>query len=104
MIDFWGVGYDVAERMGLLPILHEDGYRLEEVRLLDASGKRIAGFDANLFQVASKGRFVSLLRGDLAHRIYELVGGEIETIFADSITALSEDATGVAVTFEHAPP
>ena len=29
MIDFWGVGYDVAERMGLLPILHEDGYRLE---------------------------------------------------------------------------
>ena len=104
MIDFWGVGYDVAERMGLLPILHEDGYRLEEVRLLDASGKRIAGFDANLFQVASKGRFVSLLRGDLAHRIYELVDGEIETIFADSITALSEDAAGVTVSFEHAPP
>ena len=104
MIDFWGVGYDVAERMGLLPILHEDGYRLGEVRLLDASGKRIAGFDANLFQVASKGRFVSLLRGDLAHRIYELVDGEIETIFADSITALSEDAAGVTVSFEHAPP
>ncbi len=28
MIDFWGVGYDVAEKMGLLPQLHRVGYKI----------------------------------------------------------------------------
>src|SRR5919201_1274833 len=88
MIDFWGVGYDVAERMGLLPVLCEDGYRLEEVRLVDAAGRRVAGFDARVFRSASNNRFVSLLRGDLARRIYELVAGEVVTLFADSIAAM----------------
>jgi 2-polyprenyl-6-methoxyphenol hydroxylase-like FAD-dependent oxidoreductase len=26
IIDFWGVGYDVAERMGILPSLFQEGY------------------------------------------------------------------------------
>lgn len=104
MIDFWGVGYDVAERMELLPALQADGYRLEEVRLVDTAGRRVAGLDASVFESASNGRFLSILRGDLAHRIFERVSGKVETIFADRIVALSEDATGVAVTFEHAPP
>jgi 2-polyprenyl-6-methoxyphenol hydroxylase-like FAD-dependent oxidoreductase len=104
MIDFWGVGYDVAERMGLLPALQEDGYRIEEVRIVNAAGKRLAYLDAGIFGAASGGRFLSIPRGDLAHRIYELVDGRAETIFADSITALTEDDTGVTATFEHAVP
>ncbi|HEU4628951.1 MAG TPA: FAD-binding domain [Gemmatimonadaceae bacterium] len=104
MIDFWGVGYDVAERMGLLPTLRRDGYRLGEVRLVDAAGRRIAGFDARVFDAASQGRYFSLLRWDLARRIYELVDGRVETIFGDSVAALHEDVTGVEVTFAHAPP
>ncbi|HEX6965483.1 MAG TPA: FAD-binding domain [Gemmatimonadaceae bacterium] len=104
MIDFWGVGYDVAERMGLLPALRADGYRLEEVRLVDASGKRLAHLDANVFQSASNGRFLSILRGDLAHRIYERVAGDVEMIFGDTITALDDDASGMTAAFEHAPP
>lgn len=104
MIDFWGVGYDVAERMGLLPVLHRDGYRLEEVRVVNSSGRRIAGFDARVFQAASNGRFVSLLRGDVAQRVYELVEGRMATMFFDSIAALNEDPTGIAVRFEDARP
>jgi 2-polyprenyl-6-methoxyphenol hydroxylase-like FAD-dependent oxidoreductase len=104
MIDFWGVGYDVAERMDLLPALREDGYRLEEVRLVNSSGRRVGGFDARVFAAAAGGRFTSLLRGDLAHRIYELVADRTEMIFSDSIAALDEDPSGVAVRFESAPP
>ncbi|HEX5437031.1 MAG TPA: FAD-binding domain [Gemmatimonadaceae bacterium] len=103
MIDFWGVGYDVAERMGLRPTLHEDGYHLEEVRLVDASGTCVVSVDAGVFRTASSGRFLSILRGDLARRLYHCVSGAAETIFADSIAALDEDGTGVTVTFEHAP-
>lgn len=104
MIDFWGIGYNVAERMGLLPALQRDGYRLEEVRLVNASGQRVSGFDARVFQAASHGRYTSLLRGDLAHDIYELVAEQVETIFDDSIAALHEETADVAVTFERTPP
>jgi 2-polyprenyl-6-methoxyphenol hydroxylase-like FAD-dependent oxidoreductase len=103
MIDFWGVGYDVAERMGLLPRLREDGYRIREVRLVNASGKRVAGFDADVMRDVSEGRFLSLLRGDLARRVHELVADRVGMLFGDSIAALEQDARGVTVTFEHAP-
>ena len=28
VIDFWGLGYEIAERMGVLPELRERGYRM----------------------------------------------------------------------------
>lgn len=104
MIDFWGVGYDVAERMNLLPILEADSYRLEELRLVDASGRRIGGFDARVFRTATRGRFLSLLRGDLALRLYELVEDRIDVIFGDTIGSLDEDNDGVHVRFERSLP
>jgi 2-polyprenyl-6-methoxyphenol hydroxylase-like FAD-dependent oxidoreductase len=103
MIDLWGVGYDVAEGMGLLSQFLRDGYRVREVRLVNGSGKRVAGFDADVLRAVSEGRFLSLLRGDLAGRLYQLVADRVETIFGDSIASLEQDADGVTVSFEHAP-
>ena len=37
VVDFWGVGYDIAERMGLLPTVRELGYQVREVRSLKNS-------------------------------------------------------------------
>lgn len=99
VIDFWGAGYDVAERMHLLPAIEHDGYHIREVRLVDANGSRVAGFDARLFRTATHDRFTSLLRGDLARRLYEAVPTEVETIFGDSIETLAEDSSGVTVSF-----
>jgi len=116
IMDFWGVGYDVAERMDLVPTLRRVGYHLEEVRIVDARGHRVAGFRTNAFDAATGGRYLSILRGDLAAAIFERIarrGGElvaardseaVETIFDDSITRLEQDDDGVDVTFEHAPP
>ena len=44
IIDFWGLGFDVADRMGLLPQIRRLGYMAQEVRIVNANGKRIAGF------------------------------------------------------------
>jgi 2-polyprenyl-6-methoxyphenol hydroxylase-like FAD-dependent oxidoreductase len=104
MIDFWGVGYDVAERMGILPDINRDGYRIEQLELVDASGQCITTVDAHVFQAASNGRFLSLLRGDLARRIYNCIDARVETIFGDTIATLNQDADGVDITFEHAAP
>ena len=28
IIDFWGLGFDIAEKMGILPALRQNGYRI----------------------------------------------------------------------------
>jgi 2-polyprenyl-6-methoxyphenol hydroxylase-like FAD-dependent oxidoreductase len=100
MIDFSGVGYDVAERMNLLPALSRDAYRIDEGRLVNRRGRVISTVDGQLFQSATKGRFISVLRGDLARHVYSTIEGKIETIFADSIRSIRQDRDGVDVTFE----
>ena len=103
LIDFWGVGYDVAERMGLGPALREIGYQVSEVRIVNELGHRVAGFDAGIFRAATHDRYLSLTRGDLAHAIFETIADEVETIFGDSVTGLEEDGSGVTVRFGHSP-
>ncbi len=41
VMDFWGVGFDVAERMQLVPQLEQAGYRVREVRIVNDEGKRV---------------------------------------------------------------
>jgi 2-polyprenyl-6-methoxyphenol hydroxylase-like FAD-dependent oxidoreductase len=103
VIDFWGVGYDVAERMGLISTLREVGYSLREVRIVDELGRRIAGFDGNAFQGATRGRYLSIMRGDLAQAIYSRIDAEVEAMFGDTITVLEQDDNGVTVGFRHGP-
>ena len=35
IMDFWGVGFDVAERMQLIPQLRQTGYNVSELRIVD---------------------------------------------------------------------
>ena len=103
LIDFWGTGYDIAERMGLLPQLQRAGYMIEKLKLVGASGERVGGFSARVFQAATYGRYVSLARGDLATSIYRIIEGRIETLFGERITSLTEGRGTIHVTFERAP-
>lgn len=103
-IDFWGLGFDIAERMEILTDLKRDGYNIKEVRIVNARGRRIGGFDVDIFRAATHGRYVTIPRTDLAKSIYRKIDGRCETIFGDSIAGLRQDAHGVDVTFEHAAP
>jgi 2-polyprenyl-6-methoxyphenol hydroxylase-like FAD-dependent oxidoreductase len=97
MIDFWGVGYDVADRMGLLPKIRETGYDLAEVRYLDARGRTAATISARTLSRELGDRFTSLPRGDLASILHQSVADEAETVFDDSIAALSDLGGAVGV-------
>jgi 2-polyprenyl-6-methoxyphenol hydroxylase-like FAD-dependent oxidoreductase len=101
MIDFWGVGFDVAERMQLIPRLRDAGYLIDRVKFIDECGRMRSGFDAEMLRRTLGNRFFSLPRGDLARAIFETCSEKIETIFGDTITAVREDAAGVDVQFEH---
>jgi len=100
VIDFWGAGFDIAERMRLSEEIKNSGYRVQEVRIVNEEGERVAGFPAAAFTRATRGRFTSLPRGDLASAIFRRVQDHAETIFGDSISSIEQSATAVHVTFE----
>ena len=44
VMDFWGVGYTIAERMGILPAVREAGYDVQEIRFVDDDGDKRGGY------------------------------------------------------------
>ncbi|OBF59331.1 hypothetical protein A5787_21855 [Mycobacterium sp. 852002-50816_SCH5313054-b] len=101
VVDFWGGGYTVAERMGLAPELHAAGYEVQELRLVDRNSRKVGGFSTELFRRNLDGRFATLPRGDLAAMIYRSIDDHVETLFGESVSAIAQDNAGVRVTFEH---
>ncbi len=100
VVDFWGAGFDVAERMGIVPRLREEGYRFREAREVSKSGRRIAHFDpVHVIEGAAAGRYVTVGRSDLARTIYEAMDGAVETIFDDTVESLTDDGDRVLVRF-----
>src|SRR5215475_5927711 len=73
VIDFWGLGYDIAERMGLLPEINRNGYHAREMRIVDDLGRRSAGFGTRVFTELTGGRYVTLQRSELSRLLFEKV-------------------------------
>lgn len=104
MIDFWGVGYDVSERMDLTDELRSRGYFVDEVRFVNARGEKIGGMQLESLRTLLNGRFFSILRGDLAHALYDRISGDAELIFGDTVTSIDERAGDVLVEFQRNRP
>ncbi|MEM1058183.1 MAG: FAD-binding domain [Verrucomicrobiota bacterium] len=95
-VDFWGVGYDVAEKMGLLPTLQARSYQPAELRLVNAEGKRRASLDLQAFKSLTDGRAISILRSDLAVSLFEACE-DIPSRFGLPVTACRQTDQGVEV-------
>ncbi len=104
LVDFWGAGFAVAESMGIVPRLMRDGYRIQELREVDASGKKITSLDPGRVVDKVGGRYVSIARSDLAAAICDALGDDVETIFGDTVEALDDDGHRVRVDFTHRSP
>jgi 2-polyprenyl-6-methoxyphenol hydroxylase-like FAD-dependent oxidoreductase len=100
VIDFWGVGYRVAQRMGIESAVREAGYQVGELRSVDDAGRARSKLDTDVFQRVAGGRFTSLPRGDLAALVYATIEGRVEAMFGDSIARIDEHDAGVRVAFE----
>ena len=99
LVDFWGAGFDVAERMGVVPELRRRGHHFTEARAVAASGKTIGSFGPSTI-MGSDDRYVSIGRSVLAEVVYEALEGHVETVFGDTVGALEDDGDHVHVTFE----
>ena len=104
MIDFWGVGYRIAKLMGIEDRIRSAGYPVQSVCSVGAGGDVKAELGIDAFRGMIGDDFISLPRGDVAAAIYETINEKVETIFADTITAIDEHSDSVHVAFaSHTP-
>jgi 2-polyprenyl-6-methoxyphenol hydroxylase-like FAD-dependent oxidoreductase len=103
VVDFWGIGYDIAEQMGILGEIRALGYQVREVRYVDRRGRRSGGFDVDVFDRMTDGRFTTVRRSDISATIYRAIQGSVETIFGDSLAHVDDVGDCVRVGFDHAP-
>jgi 2-polyprenyl-6-methoxyphenol hydroxylase-like FAD-dependent oxidoreductase len=101
-IDVRGAALKVAERMGMLDEVRQARTQMRGMSVLDPDGNEIMRDTEGTY---SGGRFengdVELLREDLAQLLYERTHEEVEYVFDDSITSISDDGR---VTFENGAP
>ncbi|WP_219459861.1 FAD-dependent oxidoreductase [Nonomuraea rhizosphaerae] len=92
MIDFYGAGHEVMERMNLAGRLERSRYRVDELDYVNGDGRRTSRF----FLPSSFTRVVSVLRGDLARTIADDVRAPVG--YGLSVEAFSQNGHAVDVT------
>jgi 2-polyprenyl-6-methoxyphenol hydroxylase-like FAD-dependent oxidoreductase len=97
LIDFWGLGYEIAERMGILPSLRQRSYEMQWMRLVDGDGRPQATANLAPMRDVLDGRFISVPRVDLSAALFGACNG-IPAHFGVSLTTLAQDGDGVVVT------
>ncbi|WP_433274105.1 FAD-dependent monooxygenase [Actinosynnema sp. CS-041913] len=97
MIDFFGPGYDAAERMGLLPRFHELGYRFLEAGYHDETGRRRAGLSFERFADTLDGRMTSIMRPDVELILRSALPPGVTVRFGAGVVAVDNRADGVSV-------
>jgi hypothetical protein len=79
--------------MGLAQDVNRAGYHIQEVRIVNAKGKRVSGFGTNVFLELTGGRYVTVGRSALSQLLFEKMRHGTETIFGDEIVSICH-ATG----------
>jgi 2-polyprenyl-6-methoxyphenol hydroxylase-like FAD-dependent oxidoreductase len=97
MIDFFGLGYDAAEAMGVLPRLKQLAYPVSEAAFIDTKGRRRAAINYARFARALDGRLLDLMRPDLEVALREQVANSVHVHFGCSPTAIDNTDAGVRV-------
>ncbi|MGX7828052.1 FAD-dependent oxidoreductase [Actinokineospora sp. 24-640] len=77
MMDFFGSGYDIAERMGLIGRVEAADAGITALRYTTPGGAPRGGVSAAAMRRALGGRLVSLMRGDLDGILRDAVGLDI---------------------------
>jgi 2-polyprenyl-6-methoxyphenol hydroxylase-like FAD-dependent oxidoreductase len=100
MMDFFGSGFDVAERMGLADQLSAIHYPIDALQFVDSDGKVYASVPIARISQALGGKYVYLRRSDLERILYDRAQrAGVAVRFGSVVTSLRETANGVRATF-----
>ncbi|MFZ1754757.1 MAG: FAD-dependent monooxygenase [Caldilineaceae bacterium] len=97
MIDFYGSGFDVAEKMGLIEQLRAQHYQIPKLTFVDQNGAEKAVLDVEKFRAVLKFRHFNFMRGDLETVLYDAIKDNVDIRFVHSISELHPNPEGVDV-------
>lgn len=97
MIDFFGSGYDVAERLGMLPDLERIHYPIDRLVFLTSSGREKYSIRYTQVRRLFDGRHFNFLRGDLEQVLYSKVPGRVDVRFGVVVESVRQNAAGIEV-------
>jgi 2-polyprenyl-6-methoxyphenol hydroxylase-like FAD-dependent oxidoreductase len=94
MIDFFGAGYDVAERMGLSPRLAEIQTSIQTVQYVQPNGRALGTLSYGRFVAALGGRAFTFLRGDLERVLRGALADRVAIRYDSTVDAITENGSG----------
>lgn len=101
-IDIRGAALDVVKRMEAHTAIFESRTDMQGATVVDSSGEHITQMSGDLSGSRTEGD-LEIMRGDLC-QILRKCAADVECIFGDSITHISQDQNGVHVAFEKNTP
>jgi 2-polyprenyl-6-methoxyphenol hydroxylase-like FAD-dependent oxidoreductase len=101
-VDLRGAAIEVARRTGILDAARAARTGTRGMSYVNSAGKRLASIDG-AFGVIDPAD-VEIVRGDLVSILYQAARNDVEFIFDDSISSLTDAPDGVTVTFERSAP
>jgi len=101
-VDLRGAAIEVARRTGILDAARAARTGTRGTSYVNSAGKRLASLNGAFGVIDA--RDVEIVRGDLVSILYEAARNDVEYIFDDSISSLTEAADGVTVIFERSAP
>jgi 2-polyprenyl-6-methoxyphenol hydroxylase-like FAD-dependent oxidoreductase len=101
-VDLRGAAIEVARRTGILDAARAARTGTRGMSYVNSAGKRLASLNGAFGVISPED--VEIIRGDLVSILYQAARNDVEYIFDDSITGLTDTADGVTVTFERSAP
>jgi 2-polyprenyl-6-methoxyphenol hydroxylase-like FAD-dependent oxidoreductase len=91
--------------MGILATLRDRSTKLTGIGMVDSAGREIfRSTESTLTGGLLDSADVEIMRDDLCAVLHEAVSDQVEYIFGDSVASLTQDETGVDVTFAATAP
>lgn len=98
MIDFFGSGYDAAERLALLPVLKEIHYPIAWLSFQAPDGATRFRIAYETMRKLFGGRHFNFMRGDLERVLFEALERSVDVRFGSTIDAFTQSGDAIDVT------
>ncbi|MFD9892901.1 FAD-dependent monooxygenase [Amycolatopsis sp. NPDC059027] len=100
-VDLFRPAMEISERMGVLPRLEAKATGTDRMTVYREGVARPVSVDLTKIYGATSDRHLEIMRDDLGEVYYDATRDDVEYVFGDSITSISDDGE---VTFEHGAP
>ncbi|GAA2894155.1 FAD-dependent monooxygenase [Streptosporangium fragile] len=102
-VDLFRPAMQIVDRMGLTEPIQARKTGTEWLTIRPENSDRVHEVQVSKLISAVSDQHVEIMRDDLSEIFYDATRRDVEYLFGDSITAMTETSDGIDVAFEHAP-